>query len=486
MNGVHARFHPSARDRAGRAEYWASLALRHCEALGPVRTKLLLEHFGSAQAAVEGVGEWRELELPARAISCMRGERWREKARMEWDAVRENPCGLLLRADPEYPELLAAIPDPPLFLYFYGDIALLSNLCVGVVGARNCSVEGLRTTVQIGRGLAAAGITIVSGMARGIDRAAHLAGLERVGGSIAVLGCGLDVPYPKSNLDLRELLFERGLVLTEYGPGVNGIGRHFIVRNRIISGISRAVLVTEAALRSGSLNTARHALEQGREVMAVPGATGARHLEGCKELVRNGAKPVFAAEDVLCELLPQLEETVRKQVQERDLARFRPRGEAATAGKTDGAGEIPDPFSLELAPGLLPWEADDVREDENDSAVPCAKKDRRGAPVRRSASSLSSAAASIGASTAAPTRANDTRPVEPAGNCMPPDPLPAGVAGELLIFLHAGQRHIDDICRALGQNADIVSRLLLQLELDGHVRRLPGMVYCLSGTAATV
>lgn len=466
MNISAARFYPANRDAAGRAEFWAHLALRYCRKLGPVRIKALLEHFGSALNAVENAAAWEELGIPLAAVSCMRSGAWREKARVEWDSVRDHPCPVLLWRDPEYPELLRAIEDPPPFLYFLGDLSLLGNVCVAVVGARDCSVEGLRGTVHICRGLARAGVTIVSGMARGIDRAAHLTGLEGPGSSIAVLGTGLDAAYPRENLDLRALLLEKGLLITEYGPGISGRGRHFTIRNRIISGISRGVLVAEAALRSGSLNTARHALEQNRELMSIPGTTGAAHAEGCKELVRRGAKPVFSSDDVLRELLPFLVAAVRGEVEARDLGRFSGKKQTPAIGE----GELPDT----LAPGLLPWgvaAADGLGETiEPDPPVPAEHGSRR----QKNASN--------GRGASRPARGSIGHPAPAAREEIPDFPLcedggPDNVAENIRRLLHFNTLHIDDICRALGQNADVISRTLLLLEVGGKVRRLPGMLY---------
>ena len=458
------------RDTPGREEFWASLALRYCPGLGPLSAKTLLEHFSSAFAAVRDVASWRELGISPRVCGNFPKESWRQKAKEEWDAAWKSSCGLVLWKDEAYPAWLRAIDDPPLFLYYLGDARLLANAAVAVVGARECSVEGLRATVHIARGLSAAGVTVISGMARGIDRAAHLAALEGPGSSIAVLGTGVDVLYPKGNLDLRALLCEKGLLVSEFSPILSGDGRLFPVRNRIISGLSQAVLVAEAAMRSGSLNTARHALEQGRDVFAVPGPVSLASSKGCQELVRRGAKAAFCADDILRELLPFLTDHVRRAVEARDLARFAPR--------RDGPTEE-DPSLMALAPGLLPWEPD-----EDASAAPRKTLDFEAGSVRS------------GCSRKTPCKARDSRVSQ---SKVKPDPIQPSLLLEIkpesqitgnrddvsdevravLNLLQKESLHIDDICRALGQNAGMISGLLTTMEMKRHVRRLPGMVYAL-------
>ncbi|OIO00879.1 MAG: DNA protecting protein DprA, partial [Desulfovibrionaceae bacterium CG1_02_65_16] len=191
------------------------------------------------------------------------------------------------------------IPDPPILLYFRGDLSLLKNPAVAVVGARECTLLGLRSAERISADLSRFGVTVVSGLANGIDRQAHQSALGEIGGSIAVLGAGLDIHYPPENEDLRRVLEQRGLVLTEFGPGTRPEARNFPFRNRVISGLSLGVLVAEAAARSGSLITARLAMEQGREVFALPGPLGQPTFAGCHQLIKQGAALVESAEDIV-------------------------------------------------------------------------------------------------------------------------------------------------------------------------------------------
>ncbi len=437
----------ACRDDAARHEFWSCLALRECQGMGMRRIAALLSHFGSASDAVRSLGSWPDAGVPELCAKAFKREGWRQKARLAWEAARNSPCGIVLWSDPEYPVWLRSIADPPPFLYFFGDIVLLRNLSVAVVGMRACSEEGLRATLHIARGLSRAGVTVVSGMAKGIDRAAHLAGLEGPGSSIGVLGAGIDVIYPQANRDLYEAMRARGLLLSEYPPAHGVEAKSFPVRNRIISGISRAVVVVEAALRSGSLNTASHALEQNRELMVVPGAVSASSAKGCQELVRRGAKAVFEADDVLRELVPLLTEHVRQGLQARDLERFRyPRPE-----KTAGAAEeeTNPPFTF---PGAIPLRAPKVIKIKT-------PVDGKGSRERGAAKT------SPGPSPVAGQRADHALTAL------------SGLEAKVYALALNGPIQIDDICRALGQDAKTISGVTAMLEVGGHLARLPGMYY---------
>lgn len=455
------------RGDAGKREYWACLALRDCPGLGLRRVSGLMRHFGSAYAAVLAVNDWPDAGVPASFTALFKREEWRRTAIAEWAVVKKSPCGVALWTDPEYPSLLKTIADAPPFLYFLGDVSLLNNLGAAVVGMRDCTDEGLAATAFIARGLSMAGVTVVSGMARGIDRAAHIAALEGPGGSVGVLGAGIDVEYPKGNRDLYALMRARGVLVSEHPPGFAVDGRRFPVRNRVISGLSRAVVVVEAAVRSGSLNTAGHALEQNRELMAVPGAVTAATAKGCQELVRRGAKPVFQADDVLQELVPLLEEHLRKELAGRDIARFRRRPDAPGQSSQPGQSGPPGPpgspgqsgqentaSPVPLWEGLLPWRA------------PGGKKKSHTISGRN------------GPRAENPVPENQTRTTH-AGT-MPPDAAALGLSGlEAAVYdlVRTGPIHLDDICGTLGQTAGAISGVAAVLEIRGLAVRLPGMVY---------
>ena len=207
----------------------------------------------------------------------------------------------LKRRDPAYPPLLAAIHDPPPVLWLRGDAdpGLLSLPSVAIVGARACSGYGRAVARAVGRELAAAGLVVVSGMARGIDAEAHRGALEAGGLTVAVLGCGVDRDYPAAHAELARRICERGLVVSEYEAGVEPAPWRFPARNRIIAGLCSATVVVEARARSGALITADFALEDGREVMVVPGEITSALSEGTNALLRLGATPVTRAADVL-------------------------------------------------------------------------------------------------------------------------------------------------------------------------------------------
>lgn len=201
--------------------------------------------------------------------------------------------------DPDYPELLSNVSNPPLSLNIRGEITREDILSVAVVGSRNPTPYGRNMARLISGGLASKGVTVISGLARGIDTAAHEAALEKGGRTIAVLGCGLDLDYPKGSARLKDRIAKHGAILSEFDAGTPPLPRNFPTRNRIISGLSLGVVVVQAGLRSGSLITARWALDQGRDVMAVPGRADDPLSAGPIALLRDGAAPVCCGDDIL-------------------------------------------------------------------------------------------------------------------------------------------------------------------------------------------
>jgi DNA processing protein len=206
----------------------------------------------------------------------------------------------IARSDPRFPRLLATIHDPPLGLFARGsgDVAMLAGLAVAIVGARACSPYGSDIATKLARRLGEAGVLVVSGMARGVDAAAHRGALE-VGRTVAVLGCGIDRDYPRAHAQLATRIADGGLILSEYPPGVEPAPWRFPARNRIVAGLAAATVVVEARERSGALITADLALEEGREVMAVPGEITSQLSHGTNALLKLGATPVTCADDVL-------------------------------------------------------------------------------------------------------------------------------------------------------------------------------------------
>jgi len=205
-------------------------------------------------------------------------------------------------ADDAYPRRLLEIPDPPALLYVQGRTDLLARDSLAVVGSRNATAQGIANAESFARAFSQAGLTIVSGLALGIDAAAHRGALDGTGSTVAVLGCGIDIVYPQRNADLYRAIAGRGVLVSEFPLGTPPVADNFPRRNRLISGLARGVLVVEAALESGSLITARLGAEQGREVFAIPGSIHSPLSKGCHALIKEGAKLVESASDLLDEL----------------------------------------------------------------------------------------------------------------------------------------------------------------------------------------
>ncbi len=272
------------------------LRLIRSENVGPVTFRSLLRRFGSARAAIEALPDLARRggrSAPLRVYPTAQAEQ-------ELSAADRIGARLLTSDDADYPEALAAIYDAPPLLYVRGDIALLRRKAVAIVGARNASANGRRLAEDIARDLGAAGFVVVSGLARGIDHAAHRGSLDS--GTVAVVAGGIDVAYPPDNEELQRDIAVRGALAAEMPPGTVPQAKHFPRRNRLISGLGLGVLVVEAALQSGSLITARLALEQGREVLAVPGSPLDPRCRGTNNLLRQGAILAEGAADVIAAL----------------------------------------------------------------------------------------------------------------------------------------------------------------------------------------
>ena len=270
----------------------AALRLIRSRRVGPASFIRLIAEYGTASAALEALPEVARAAGVQGYAPCPAGV-----AEAELRAARRAGAKALWRGSAAYPADLAALADAPPLLWAVGDVALLTRPMLALVGARNASSLGLRMARKLAEGLGAAGQVVVSGLARGIDAAAHSAAIQH--GTIAVLAGGVDVVYPPENADLMRDIARRGLLLAEQPIGLEPQARHFPMRNRIISGLARAVVVVEAAARSGSLITAQMALDQGREVMAVPGHPLDARAAGCNALIRDGALLVRGSDDIL-------------------------------------------------------------------------------------------------------------------------------------------------------------------------------------------
>ncbi|NVK17573.1 MAG: DNA-protecting protein DprA [Methylocystaceae bacterium] len=278
------------------SERLAWLRLIRSENVGPITFYRLLEQYGCASKALEALPELAKKGGRKKRIKvCSKSD-----AVAELDQLAELGAHLVLRNEAAYPPLLAQVEDAPPVLSVRGHIHLLCKKSVAIVGARNASINGCKFAGQLARDLGQGGICVVSGLARGVDGAAHAAALET--GTVGVQGGGVDVIYPKENATLYNEMVERGCVVSEPKVATQPQARHFPRRNRIISGMSRAIVVVEASPRSGSLITARLALEQGRDVFAVPGSPLDARSKGANALIRDGAILIESAQDILSEL----------------------------------------------------------------------------------------------------------------------------------------------------------------------------------------
>ncbi len=280
------------------------LALNRVKGVGPARFRLLLDAFGSARAAWEAApADWRAVGMDERTAAAFGRQRVAIHPDAEMETLARLKVAALRVVDPAYPRLLREIPAPPPVIYVRGRLLQPEDeLALAIVGTRRISAYGRTVTERLAGELAAQRVTIVSGLARGVDTCAHRAALEAGGRTIAVQGCGPDLVYPPENARLAARIVEQGAVVTEFPPGAQPEAGNFPARNRIISGLSLATMVTEAPEVSGALITARFAAEQGRDVFAVPGAITSRGSGGTNRLIQDGAKLIMAAEDVLAEL----------------------------------------------------------------------------------------------------------------------------------------------------------------------------------------
>ena len=286
-------------DNAGRA--WLILAHAY---VSVDEFEKLRSRFDDVTAIVRLTGgDLRDAGLPDEKVAAITSpDAKRLDAALAWldhDTHHLVGCG-----EPDYPELLLQIPGRPLLLFVNGDLEALHLPSLAIVGSRNPTHGGIRNAVEFSRYLARSGFVIVSGLAEGIDTAAHRGALDAGGKTVAFLGHGIDRVYPAANRELAHLISASGALLSEYPLGTRPLRRHFPERNRLISGLSLGTLVVEAARRSGSLITARLASEQGREVFALPGSIHNPLARGCHSLIRQGAKLVVTADDILAELAP--------------------------------------------------------------------------------------------------------------------------------------------------------------------------------------
>lgn len=486
-----------------RADFWATLALRYTAGVGCRTAKRLFEVYGSAYAAMQDIGGWsHKASIADRIVQAVRSNRWRDLALKEWEHAGRVNCSVLLWSDSRYPELLREIPDPPLLLYCKGDVSLLSNPSIGVVGSRKCSQDGVHTTQELCKTLSASGVTTVSGLARGIDSVAHRHALSGWGQTVAVLGTGISHVYPPENESLFYDIASSGLIVTEFAPNATPEGRNFPMRNRIISGLSLGVLVVEATPKSGSLITARHALEQGREVFAVPGRVQAKTSSGCHELIRQGATAVFSCDDILVSIAPLLGismevlqqshiEDPRVSIPEA-IKITPPELPVSSHEKTDDncqvsnePQDVEDIIIVKNIKSAKNQDAEVLPEGNTVSSYPECDESKSGAP----AIDLDEILRNIPEVIEIPKAEGETpNGIETEGEPViassseqielnPDDPLDKNI---VLLLKAQKQVHIDVLSRELGVDISKVSTALLMLEVTGSVQQLPGMHYRLA------
>ncbi len=281
--------------------YWVGFS--KVQGIGPMRLRSLLDYYGDIEAAWQAdPGELRAIGLDKRSIENLYKLRHSLNLDAEMDKLARLNVSVLTWESQDYPRLLHTIPDPPPVLYVRGSLTRQDEWAVAVVGTRRASAYGRESTRMLVSGLVENRITVVSGLAYGIDTEAHQAVVHAGGRTIAVLGCGVDIIYPAENRKLGQAIIEHGAIVSEYPVGTNPESGNFPRRNRIISGLSLGVLMVEGAVDSGARITADYALEQGREVFAVPGGILSKYSSGPHYLIQNGAKLVTHVNDILEEL----------------------------------------------------------------------------------------------------------------------------------------------------------------------------------------
>jgi len=333
-------------------EAFARVQLLRSPNIGPVSYRQLLRRFGSATAALDALPE-----LAARGGKPYRSA---PQVRIEAEvaAVRKSGARYLFHDSPDYPRLLGVTEGAPPILTIRGNTALAGRPSIAIVGARNASAAAVKLARDFAAGLAEAGFAVVSGLARGIDGAAHRGSLPA---TIGVIASGIDIAYPPEHAELQEQIAVQGLLVAEQPAGTEPLGRHFPARNRIIAGMAAGTLVVEAAPRSGSLITARLAGEAGREVMAIPGSPLDSRSRGCNQLIRDGAVLVQSVDDVI-ELLSGFDGMLRSSFRE-DLPQYLGGADAATA---EPAAE---PADIEALLTIAPVAVDELIRQSGESSA---------------------------------------------------------------------------------------------------------------------
>ncbi len=380
-----------------------------------------------------------------------------EDAQNQLDKAKEKGLKILIWGDNNYPLRLLEVPEPPPVLWVRGSILPGDQYAIGLVGSRKATVAGLKMSWNLAHAGAAAGLTIVSGMAKGIDKAAHEGTLAAGGRTLAVLGCGLDHVYPKENAQLYPELADKGALISEFPPEVPPVPGNFPRRNRIIAGLSLAVVVVEASLRSGALITARLALDMNREVMAFPGPPGYKNFEGNNKLIKNGAALVENLNEVLAEIKPRLLEGL--------LPLAKPSFETPLleAPHLEQNQELSKPREVSKQPKSNPAKS--------------LKKTKKLSSANLDAVSPEKNSAQL---EPAPPEAQPNPPETTPPESQSIQPEENSTTGRLLALLKKEAQDADTLSRQLSLEAKDIAVLLLQLEMEGQIDRLPSGQYQLA------
>lgn len=297
---------------------WYWLGFNHVAGVGPQRLKMLRQYFPSLEAAWHASeSDLRRAGLDRRTIASLQETRRTLNLQRLQNQIDDMGASALTWDDLDYPPVLQELPDAPPVLYVRGTLTPADNWAIAIVGTRKATTYGRDMAYQLAQGLVAAGLTVVSGLALGVDAAAHQGALDAGGRTIAVLPVGIDTIYPPEHRQLAQNIVKQGALLTEFPPGTQAERKNFAPRNRIMSGLSLGVIIVEAPDKSGALLTADSAAEQGREVFAVPGQTTSSGSKGSNRLIQDGAKLVMSVDDVLNELnLTRNTTQTRQEVQQ--------------------------------------------------------------------------------------------------------------------------------------------------------------------------
>jgi DNA processing protein len=406
-------------------------------------------------------------QLTSKMLSRLLAQRPDVEGARDWEALQKLGGTIITIQDAAYPPLLRQIYDPPILLYVQGQLLEEDRQALALVGSRRCSPYGRLVAHSLARELAARGLTIVSGLAMGIDGAAHMGALEAGGRTIGVMACGLDITYPAEHTELKEKMAQHGAVISEVPLGTHPMPTRFPTRNRIISGLSLGVVVVEAPEKSGALITAHQAADQGREVFAIPGSVNSFHSRGCHQLIREGAKLAENIEDILEEL----------NIEAKLILPQRHPSTSLRAGKE--AKKIQIAGTQVFAPAKQPLADQSLSVGQEFTPGPQAGAGASSLPT----DSKKPMAATTRVKSYAPSE-SEQEPGISSSFILPPSSLPdlrlPGLTVEenrLLSCLSLQQKYVDEIIHETQLPSSQVSAGLMLLELRGLVRRLPGNLF---------